>query len=568
MAAVSLSLLADRAYAQGQGAGPAVDYSISNEFRYGIGERYEQEKPFRKEYLENLFNTRVYVGDFTLGFRAQIDKPREYGRDTIGIKEYFAEFKRDGLSARGGTFYQLVGQGLVFNTFESRPIGFDAQTEGIKLGYDMPEFSATAYGGILSYADILSTTRIEEYLVRGAGGEARPLREVSVGGSYLTASGLAPKGGPGFRRPFDAYLREMYVKGNYEGFNAIVNYADKRTQLDSLTRIATTSPGTGNAWYSMLGYQGQTFGLTAQYKDYRFDLVTPDMQQVSTRETRALPFQNPPTLVPEYGKTLMDRNPHAVDFSDEVGMQFEALLYPTDQMTVTLIGAAASRHNAWNPVFISDTSDPSGETGTTGYQRINDQPSAFPELSDVRYSPYWEISAHGEYEVNDDMTFGLALQRRDNRLYREGNGRSTASHSEDYTASTLMLESETALNDRDNLHAILELQDVFDSKKETPGSDSLGIAPNDGKYNNVLLTLEFSRSPRWSVNGRLEWTTTDTEQGGKRLWPAIGATYRIGNSHTIGIQYGAERAGVVCTGGVCRLVNSFEGFRLSIVSKL
>jgi hypothetical protein len=81
-----------------------IQTSISNEFRYGIGERYEQDVALRKEYLENLFNTRVYVGDFTLGFRLQVDKPREYGRDPIGLMEYYAEIKRVGVGVRGWTW--------------------------------------------------------------------------------------------------------------------------------------------------------------------------------------------------------------------------------------------------------------------------------------------------------------------------------------------------------------------------------------------------------------------------------------------------------------------------------
>ncbi len=540
-------------------SGPEVDYSISNEFRYGIGERYEGALPYRKEYLENLFNTRVYVGDFTLGFRAQIDKPREYGRDTIGIKEYFLEFRRDGLTARGGNFYSMLGRGLVFNTFESRPIGYDAPTEGVKLSYEIPELTVTGFGGLMDYADILSTTRVEEYRLRAISGEVRPVQGLGVGSTYLAASGLAPRGGPGFRFPFDAYLREAYLKGTYEGFTGYLNYADKRMQQDSASRAVPGSTEHGNAWYALLGYSGETFGVTGEYKDYRFDLTTPDRQQSSGRATRALPFQNPPTLVPEYGKTLLDRNPHAVDFSDEVGIHLEALVYPTDGLVVTVLGAAASRHNAWDPLFVS---------GETEMERVNELPKSFPELKDIRFSPYWEIATHAEYEVDEEMSLGFALQRRDNRVYREGDGNGIEGHSEDYTATTAMLESEMSLGGTDNLHAILELQDVFDSKKKTSGIDSAGIAPDDGRYNNVLLTVEFSRSPSWSVYGRFEWTTTETEQGGKRIWPVIGGTYRIGRTHTLGLQYGAERAGVVCTGGVCRLVNSFEGFRLSLVSNL
>lgn len=545
---------------------PRIDYSLSNEFRYGIGERYEGENPFRKEYLENLFNTRLFIGDFTLGFRAQIDKPREYGRDTIGIKEYYAEFRRDGLSARAGHFYNLIGRGLVMNSFESRPIGFDAPTLGVKLGYDEEDFSAQAFGGLMDFADILSNTRVEQYLLRGASGEVRPVTGVGVGGTYLAVSGQRTPNG--FRRPFDSYLREVFTRINYDQFSAYLNYADKRNQISDFVRNTGDSNERGNAWYGMLGYVGEMVSVTAQYKSYQFDLVKPNFQSTSDRQSRALPFQNAPTLVPEYSKALLDRNPHPVDFSDEVGFQVDVIVTPMEEFSVTLQGAGASRHNAWQTVFIPKDTTVANSKDRTEYLRLNESPLKFPSLSDITHSPYWEASAHAEYEASEDITLGLAVQRRDNRTYREGDGKLIAPHSEDYTASTLMLESEYAFTGRDNLHAIFEVQDVFDSKKKTTGNDSLGIKASDGSFNNVALTLEYTRSPKWSVAGRFEYTTTESEQGGQQLWGTLSGTYRIGDAHTLSLEYGSTRAGIVCTGGVCRLVNSFTGFRIGVVSKL
>jgi len=534
----------------------SLQSAISNEFRYGIGQRFNQEKKETKEYLENLFNTRLYLGDFTVGFRFQIDKPREYGPDTVGIKEYYAEFRRDGLRARAGTFYNLVGRGLVFNSFESRPIGYDTQTEGVKLDYESDVFSAGAFGGLLNYADILTPTRVEPYLIRGASGEVRPIPEVGLGGSFLAASG---RRSTSFTRPFDAYLREAYISATSNGFRGYLNFADKRTPLDSTLMTRYDSADYGYGAYAMLGYSNESFGVTAEMKNYRFGLGDPDQLQNTTRPTRALPFQNPPSLVPEYDKTLLARNPHAPDYSDEVGFQLETLLYPTDALTVTLVGAGGSRHNSWEARL--DTA------GSKYFARVNDAPLSFPELKDISYSPYWEIYGHGEYVLSDDITVALGLQHRDNVVYHEGRGDAASGPgAEIYRSSTAMLESITSLTDRDNIHAILEMQTVFDSQKETHANDSTEAF--DGKFNNILLTLEYSRSPRWAVNTRIEYTTTKDEQGGRQWWPVVGATYRIGNAHTIGAQYGAERGGVVCTGGVCRLINPFDGFRLTVVSKL
>lgn len=539
-------------------AAQPIQYSISNEFRYGNGEQFPSEEAVRKEYLENLFNTRIYAGDFTLGFRVQVDKPREYGRDTIGVTEYYAEFRRSGLRARAGTFYHLLDRGLIFNTFESRPLGFETRTEGVKLEYEIPEFGATAFGGMLRYPEITSPTRLEEYLVRGAAGEVRPITGLAVGGGYVAASARA--GRNSFSKPFDAYLRQVYLRGTVEGLSAHLALADKRTVLpDSATRASAGSSGYGTGIYGMLGYQAEIAGITAEYKNYRFDVVDPHQIQSGSRATRALPFQYPPTLIPEHDKTLLARNPHIVDMNDELGFQVETMLHPTDDLNVTLLGTAGSRHNAWSV-------DTTG--GEIGYGRVNTRPLAFPELTDPTYSPYWEAFAGAEYIASDELSFGLALQRRDNTIFHEPSTIGGIPSIESYKATTLMLESIADLGSANNLHAIVELQRVFDSKKIAPAIDSIGQAAREGRFYNALLTLEYSQSPRWAVNARLEYSTTDTEEGGRQLWPVVGGTYRIGDAHTVGLQYGSERGGVVCTGGVCRFINPFTGVRLSVVSKL
>lgn len=541
-----------------------VQYSIANEFRYGNGERSQNDEVENTEYLENLFNSRIYVGDFLVGFRVQVDNPREatLGPDTVGLTQYFAEFSRDGVTARAGSFYKLVGQGLMFNTFESRPVGFNTQTNGIEFDYKSNEFAAGGFGGAMSYTDIIQTDRVEEYDIRGTWGEARPIQEVAVGGSFVAATGQKTRSG--FRNEFDAYLREVYTEANYKGFSALFNWGDKRTTMDEITREFTSSTGYGTGWYSKLAYTGSLFALIGEFKDYRFDLVEPADIVNATRQTRALPFQNAPTLIPEHDKTLLARNPHTIDFSDELGFQLSGLVYPNEKLTLNFLATAASRHAAWEPVIRVDSAG--GEM--FGYDLVGGSRLSFPELSDQRYSPTWEIFTQADYEVNDDVSLALAVQRKDNVIFYDQLSMEVPSNIEIYKATTVMAEGIFSLSSRNTLHGILEGQRVFDSKKITTANDSLGVKEFDGKFYNLLATIEFSRSPTWSVNGRLEWSSSDKEQDGRQIWPVIGGTYRIGRAHTINAQYGWERGGIVCTGGVCRFINPFTGFRFSLTSKL
>lgn len=560
-----LALLVIPVFCFGNVRAQNVQYSIANEFRYGNGERYQNDEAENTEYFENLLNSRVYIGDFLVGFRVEVDKPRELGLgpDTVGLTQYFAEFSRDGVSARAGTFYKLVGHGLLFNTFESRPIGFNTQTNGLELDYNSREFSAGAFGGAMSYNDILQADRVEDYDVRAGWGEVRPISEISIGGSFVTAEGKRTRSG--FRNAFDAYMRETFIEANYEGFNAVYNWGDKRTTIDEDTDESLTSVGYGTGMYSKLGYTGSVFSLTGEFKDYRFDLVPPEDVTNPTRHTRALPFQNAPTLIPEHDKTLLARNPHAIDFSDELGFQASGFVYPNEKLTVSFAATAGSRHQAWDTSSVFD--EESGEQSLR-YTLVDDKRLSFPELTDWRYSPYWEVFVQGDYELNEDISLAAALQLKDNITYYDPVSLGAPSNVEAYKATTVMAEGIVALTSNSSLHGIVEGQRVYDSKKVIVDDGSDSVKPFDGKFYNMLFTLEYSRSPNWSVNGRLEWSSSDKEQEGRQIWPVVGGTYRIGRAHTISAQYGWERGGVVCTGGVCRFINPFTGFRLTVTSKL
>jgi hypothetical protein len=86
------------------------------------------------------------------------------------------------------------------------------------------------------------------------------------------------------------------------------------------------------------------------------------------------------------------------------------------------------------------------------------------------------------------------------------------------------------------------------------------------EYYNQMLTVQVSRSPLFSVGGRVEFTTSDEDPSGDKFWYTLEGSYRIGRTHTVMASYGSERGGFVCTNGVCRIVNAFQGFRLSVQS--
>lgn len=67
---------------------------------------------------------------------------------------------------------------------------------------------------------------------------------------------------------------------------------------------------------------------------------------------------------------------------------------------------------------------------------------------------------------------------------------------------------------------------------------------------------------------RAEFTTDENEPSQKKSWVAGEFSYRLGNAHTATISYGSERGGLICSNGICRQVNPFDGVRFQLVTQL
>src|SRR5690349_11851306 len=112
-----------------------VKVSASNLLRYGVGEEENINGNTSKKYFEEVADVRLFVNDFMFGARYEYDDPIEFGKGTKGISRRFVEFKKEGFTVRAGNYYDVFSKGLTFNAFESRPIGFNTEMDGVRLFY-------------------------------------------------------------------------------------------------------------------------------------------------------------------------------------------------------------------------------------------------------------------------------------------------------------------------------------------------------------------------------------------------------------------------------------------------
>ena len=120
-------------------------------------------------------------------------------------------------------------------------------------------------------------------------------------------------------------------------------------------------------------------------------------------------------------------------------------------------------------------------------------------------------------------------------------------------ADIFVLEGLHNFNDRNSVR--FELQHL--STKQDQGNWATGLA-------------EFTFSPHWFVAAmdQFNYVTFSPEEGvePKRIHYPIGSMGYIRGGNRFQINYGRQRAGIFCVGGVCRQVPAANGLTISITS--
>lgn len=515
--------------------------SVSNYFKAGNGFEFAGESKTRqkKNYFENFSDVRLFFPKLTAGFRLEYSNPPEYGYNFTGLKKRFLEFGTSGLNLRAGDFYTLFSRGLSINLFENRNLAFDNGIDGLKLSYENDFLKTQLIGGDLNYFEPLSiylgNFRFEKYKVRAVSLEINPISNFSIGSNFTWSEGYLPSVISNIDT-IEVNIPEFFLKARFSGFDFFASYAIKRTSLGG----RDTSSGSG--FYSSLSYSTEGFGITFEYKDYRFDIVDPLRRSEIFRPTRTLPFQNPPIVHKEHIFTLTQRLPHIVDFNDEVGFQVDAFYSLSNTITLNANIAIASRHYDYEL-----------NQSTFQFERKKIGSDLFPSLNKLR-SPFWEIYFDIEYYLPDeiDSYIRLGFNRRSETINDRMNFYNPI---QPVRITTIPLEFQKIWNEDLSTKFTSEAQWVFEY-------------PQTEKFFNQLFSFSFNLFSKYSFGLRYELTTNKFELENRKNWLVLEAGYRLGTNHTLILNYGKERGGTVCSNGICRQVLPFDGFRLSLTTNI
>jgi hypothetical protein len=245
--------------------------------------------------------------------------------------------------------------------------------------------------------------------------------------------------------------------------------------------------------------------VLGEFKDLlRYDLPTVD--------TRA--WVNPPTCVRAHASTLLNRGAHTPNIfpADERAGLAEAYLTVAEKTKVV-----------------------------ASYAR-----------SKARHHPYASWETYGELEQWFGETEIILRADETEDTVQEGNNLLFTEHITFGGSLVYPLPAEW------NLDLTAENQNTQESIRNADPLEP----PVEYSGQVATMTISAPNGMAWAVTG--EWTDKETELRQNWLW--LEWTLRLGERHQLNLGGGRQRGGQVCSGGVCKLVDPFQGGRIELLT--
>lgn len=515
-----------------------MNITATNTIKFGIGKEWggdEKNIEIPKQYFEDWIDIQAVKGDFTAGLRFEAADSSSHNEAINEITKLYFNYSSDKLNITAGDFYGSFGRGVVFGLKESRSDFFDSKVTGGKFEYCGDYFSFKALGGksyfkyINDYDPQVQTVEQMNNAVLGSElvlpvSQYMNLEDytVNIGASYLFIKGD--------ETPENQYLyNAMFIeKSEFAGLSIEAAAFDIEFYNEyAIKKTARTPSQTGWANYSSLSYAVKGFSLGLEFKDYYKYGANPN--EPSSGFT---PYQSAPELIIAHSSHLLNTHPHEVNPNDEIGYKLTSMYQMNDNLSFNGTYAFSSKHN---------------------------EDAVIPEFSEdyLPYKDLWVGADYAQEMYGFSGGFGYfvdsPLSKGINQLIVPGSDSDSTSVYFDERI-TFMGEYNIKLDENSKIALCGEFQKV---KNEYLDED----------YNDIYGSVEYALSPYGYINLSMITTSQKFESSDTPdLWLGIEAGINIRENHKLELFYGRERAGIKCSGGTCRQVPEFDGFRMTLIS--
>ncbi len=452
-----------------------------------------------------------------------------YGNKKFILGSKYVQWQDKNFGVLVGNVYDQFGNGLIFRSYEDRQLGFNNSLEGVHASYRFGNYVAlkAMYGRPRLYTDYAGSW------VRGADlsvslGEivGKPELMLSVEGSYVNRYEKVAEDLSAFYGVTSPNLNMWSARVNmdYAGVSLRGEYVHKGNDL---YQVGIQAPAKGQAALVELGYNYNSLSVMASFRmlDHMGTMLTLDGFSTGGLGTgNTLNYL--PALTRQYTYMLANLNPYQVNVEGEIGGQIDVNY---------MLRSKYDRYRYW--VFHANFS--------TYYTLHRSQSMSSLYLPKGNRELLWrDINVDVERQWNKKWKTTLLYTRQEwNHTY--GWDRGT------YVSNIFVGDATYKINRKQSLRFELQYLHTPVTTDESHGYSGDWMA----------ALVEFNLAPHWSFFVSDMYNHGGT---GKNYYNG-GFSYTYSRTR-VQLSYGRNRAGYVCSGGVCRYQPAYTGVNLVLTS--
>ena len=601
----------------------SINFSGNLITRFGRGFQFDEaENRSEFDYDEVLLNTNIHWINISAWIQYEFSDPPEYGRSLNTIRRFRFNYTNENWSVDVGDIYRSWDRGMVLSQFDDQQINFDNSIRGVGATYTNSVASVDLIGG---YREVFQSTPFNTNLRKHDESIDHVLYAARLGShmnnfspslsiliddlkfpiysgrgqdisSYANAQQvIAGLSFEHYKQSWDVFF-DMIYKNTILDTNLVVvetNYTDFTS--DTTSRKETN----GYAVYTNINKYLNNWTITFEYKKYHYAVHNPNVREVYPYPEGATIFQNPPLAFYEHSSTLLNRNIHQLDKSDEIGYNIAVNGNLNENTNLYVSHNRGSRNASW-----------SREPGINNYilnpwEKLKS--AGIIPLKSKAADPYKEYFAEvNSYLFNDKLFIKGGLSQSDQVLLLLENINTDVYDSLSYEfKNTFTIPIELSYTFPKNISLELkyqwqrsekgiitnvkngdanysnqtsfyfdEINDEFDDKQYQYSQifqAGLHWAPKLG----ISFIAEIDKYYEGGVSSKnidvnfLEefWESIGLDTD--KTWLAMEVFWNISSKYRLDLFYGSEKGGLQCRNGVCKIIQPFsDGFRLSFLALL
>ena len=520
-----------------------------------IGQYYQEDTIINAALPEHLYgfngfaNINYQKGDFRAGIRYESylntleGYPSTFSGTGIGYR--YISWNSDNLGVTIGNFYDQFGSGMIFRAYEERQLGLDNSLDGIRINYE-PLKGVNLKGMIGKQRH-----RFEDGLINGNGIVRAIDGELNINELFDSTNNWKLKATLGgsfvskFNTDNNTTLFNMPKNVGASSIRLNLRYKRLRFSGEYVYKVNDPYPDNQNDNFNYIYKNGEGILLNLGYskKGFAIDFSAKHMDNMLWRSTNV--NVGPTDLLIGYLPALTKQHtynlaatlyPYATNFYGEIAYQAD-LIYKIPKKSV--LGGkygtsiALNFATAYVPKrnFINDM-----ETTRNSYTT-----SLFSRSDSILIQDF-NVEIKRKINTKLKMSFNYF-----NFIFND-NAVKVANYYKMIYAQIAVLDLTYKINRHHSLR--FETQALW---------------TNEDKGDWLFGQIEYTFSPHWYI-AVLDQYNSGNLNIDKRVHYGLISTGYINRSHRFSFQYGKQRAGVFCVGGVCRAVPASNGLTFTFTS--